>query len=121
MSDIRIRDEHSVGTIPGRFPNGLRIAHVRTRGETFVVLSYPLEPKRNRVPLAKLTAAERQVVDRVIEGRTRGDIARGRGSSARTVSKLLERAYRKLGVRSRGELAARLPLVDTVEGLRGLR
>lgn len=55
-----------------------------------------------------LTAAERAVVALAIEGHGNQAIARARGVSLHTVANQLAAAYRKLGVRSRVELAARL-------------
>ena len=45
---------------------------------------------------------------RVLGGQTNAEISRARGTSPRTVSKQLDSVYRKLGVHSRGELAARV-------------
>lgn len=53
-----------------------------------------------------LTTAEREVVDAALTGKSTALIAQERGSSPRTIANLLARAYRKLGVRSRFELAA---------------
>jgi DNA-binding CsgD family transcriptional regulator len=55
-----------------------------------------------------LTSAERAVVAAVLRGCSYAEIARERGSSPHTVGNLLANAFRKLGVRSRGELAAKL-------------
>jgi DNA-binding NarL/FixJ family response regulator len=55
----------------------------------------------------RLTQAERQVVAGVLSGRTNAAIARARRTSSRTVANQLAAIYRKLGVASRWELAAR--------------
>lgn len=55
-----------------------------------------------------LTSAERQVVTGVLNGRTNAAIATARRTSCRTVANQLAAIYRKLGVSSRWELAARL-------------
>lgn len=61
-----------------------------------------------RPSLERLTAAERTVVELAVEGLGNEAIARVRGVSLRTVANQLAAAYRKLGVGSRVELAARL-------------
>ncbi|HEX2869872.1 MAG TPA: LuxR C-terminal-related transcriptional regulator [Polyangiaceae bacterium] len=55
----------------------------------------------------RLTQAERQVVAGVLSGRTNAAIAKARRTSSRTVANQLACIYRKLGVASRWELAAR--------------
>lgn len=55
-----------------------------------------------------LTEAEWAVVQLAGTGLTNAAIAERRGTTARTVSKQLDSAYRKLGVSSRRELAVRL-------------
>jgi DNA-binding CsgD family transcriptional regulator len=54
-----------------------------------------------------LTATERQVADLVSAGRTNREVAEALFLSVHTVEANLRRIYRKLGVRSRTELAAR--------------
>jgi DNA-binding CsgD family transcriptional regulator len=72
-------------------------------GDGRVIFAHPL-PKAN-LP-ATLTPAEREVVLLALDGHGNAAIANERGCSARTAANLLARACRKLGVRSRGELAA---------------
>jgi DNA-binding CsgD family transcriptional regulator len=73
--------------------------------EELLIASYPLdEPQLPEV----LSPAEREVVAAAMRGCTNAQIARERGSSVRTVANLLGRAFRRLGVHSRAELAARL-------------
>jgi len=55
----------------------------------------------------RLTDAEREVVAGVLSGRSNAAIAIARRTSARTVANQLAAIYRKLGVSSRWELAAR--------------
>lgn len=55
-----------------------------------------------------LTTAERDVARAAIEGASDAAIARTRGTSARTVANQLRRIFEKLGVKSRGELRAKL-------------
>ena len=87
--------------------NGLRrkLAEVTIAGERLLVGAYPLVDERR---VANLTVAERDVVVHLIAGSTNRDIARRRGSSERTIANQLQSIFRKLGARSRGELAARL-------------
>jgi DNA-binding NarL/FixJ family response regulator len=55
-----------------------------------------------------LSSAERAVVAAALRGCSHAEIAYERGSSPRTVANLLAHAFRKLEVRSRAELAAKL-------------
>lgn len=64
---------------------------------------------------ARLTQAERQVVAGVLDGRTNAAIAMARRTSCRTVANQLAAIYRKLGVSSRWELAARIVRVSTAD------
>ena len=56
----------------------------------------------------ELTEAERRVAALVAEGRTNREVAAALFVTEHTVEGALTRAYRKLGIRSRAELAARL-------------
>lgn len=55
----------------------------------------------------ELTATERRVAELVAVGRRNDEVAAALGVGAKTVEAHLTRIYRKLGVRSRTELAAR--------------
>jgi DNA-binding CsgD family transcriptional regulator len=57
----------------------------------------------------RLTPQELQIALLVIQGRTNAEIGRAIFLSTRTVEFHLSRAYRKLGISSRTELAGRLP------------
>jgi DNA-binding CsgD family transcriptional regulator len=57
-------------------------------------------------PRAELSATEAQIVDLVIAGRSNKEVARSLHLSPKTVEWNLSKVYRKLGVRSRTELAA---------------
>ena len=66
-----------------------------------------------RIPMRRrsegaLTAAEERVADLVAQGRTNHEVAQALFVSEKTVEANLTRIYRKLGVRSRTALAARL-------------
>ena len=65
-------------------------------------------PLVDEEPLEPLTEAEREVALIALAGHTNDEIARRRGASARTVANQLHSVYRKLGVTTRAELAARL-------------
>lgn len=62
--------------------------------------------------LSALTPAERAVARALLDGLSDRNIARARGSSRHTISKHVAAIYRKLGVRSRLELASKLSLAD---------
>jgi DNA-binding NarL/FixJ family response regulator len=87
-------------------PSGLRAHRIAlANGGEVVLFTFPIsEPWRAGGPL---TAAERGVVRAVLTGCTNTEIARTRGTSARTVANQIASAFRKLGVASRGQLAAR--------------
>jgi DNA-binding CsgD family transcriptional regulator len=80
--------------------------HLSRVGDTIVVstAARPLPPG--------LSAAEREVVLALLAGRSNLEIARLRGTSAKTVGNQLHAIYRKLGVGSRSELAALLARTD---------
>jgi DNA-binding CsgD family transcriptional regulator len=65
-----------------------------------------VEPGR-RSPVA-LTATELRVAELAASGLTNREIAKAAFMSDKTVEAHLARAYRKLGIRSRAELGARL-------------
>jgi DNA-binding CsgD family transcriptional regulator len=69
-------------------------------------LERPTAPRRGD-PLRSLTEAERQIAELVALGLTNGQVACRLCFSAKTVEWRLTAIYRKLGVRSRTELAAR--------------
>jgi DNA-binding NarL/FixJ family response regulator len=65
----------------------------------------------------RLTRAERQIVAGVLNGRTNAAIALTRRTSCRTVANQLAGIYRKLGVSSRWELAARVGRAGTTSAV----
>jgi DNA-binding CsgD family transcriptional regulator len=91
--------------MPVRSPPGLRTLTLERGDQALLVVSYSLHEQA--LPEA-LSPAERDVVAAILRGRSNLEIARQRRSSVRTVANLVGRAFRKLGVRSRAELAARL-------------
>ena len=100
----------------GAPPLGLEAHLFESENESFVVLSYPLPAPQ--LP-ASLTKAERAVVELALQGLRTLEIAARRGVAQRTVSNLLQRAYRKLGVSSRAELAALVAELGPERGGRG--
>jgi len=86
-------------------PAQLRSERIRLGGAEYLILSHSL-PEWN-LP-SSLTPAERDVVRAILDGASRREVAQRRGTSPRTVSNLLAQAFRKLGVRSRMELAVKL-------------
>ena len=85
----------------------------------FEQLGAPLWAEKTRAELARiggrapargaLTASERRIAALVAEGRTNREVAAALFVTEHTVATALTRIYRKLGVRSRAELASRLP------------
>ena len=65
-------------------------------------------PGRRAGDQSELTDAERRIVEIVIGGKSNKEVAAALFLSVKTVEVTLTRVYRKLGVRSRTELAARL-------------
>lgn len=88
-------------------PNGFRrkLAETMLRGERLLVGTNPLANTRH---LAGLSDTERDIVALLITGSTNADIAQRRGSSEYTVANQVQTIFRKLSVRSRGELVAKL-------------
>lgn len=88
-------------------PSDLRCQILRLDGREVLVLSHALEDDPDA--LVGLTRAQRDVVALVVEGMSNAEIAVARGTAVATIAKLLEGAYRRLGVHSRAELVASLP------------
>lgn len=84
---------------------GVDVFDVRVGTEALVVISLPSNLGSS---VSRLTRAEREVASATIHGDSTAAIARMRGRSPRTIANQLASIYRKLGVSSRAELAARL-------------
>jgi len=99
-------------------PAGFLARRFLAGDDELVVASFPLPAPLRGPPGPALTAAEREVAAALIEGRSYADIARRRRRSVNTVAKQASSAFRKLGVSSRAELAARgiLPTRDQDDG-----
>jgi DNA-binding CsgD family transcriptional regulator len=80
-----------------------RVSALRTLGEKLYVLSFPVP--QFRYP-ANVTAAEKKIIQLLLDGLSTTQISRKRGTSQQTVSKQLASIYQKAGVRSRAELVA---------------
>jgi DNA-binding NarL/FixJ family response regulator len=84
-------------------PCGLMAALSQLGGREVLILSFPYE---STLELDALTPTEREVVLALLTGASNAEIARERGTAVVTVAKQIATALGKLGVRSRGELAA---------------
>jgi DNA-binding NarL/FixJ family response regulator len=89
---------------PPERPADLRASSLQIGASRYTLLSFH---RSSNIP-DELTPAERQVALAVLAGLSNADIARMRGSSPRTVANQLAALFRKLGVHSRAELAARV-------------
>lgn len=85
-------------------PRGLYVLRIDIGGMVLALLSYEVSPAAHLPPF---TDAERAVLSAVLEGKTNAQIAAERRTSARTVANQVAGLFRKLGVRSRAELAVR--------------
>jgi DNA-binding NarL/FixJ family response regulator len=92
-------------------PPDLRASRVVMEGAEMLILSFRLPPPE--LP-ASFTRAERLVACAILEGKSNEQIARERNTSVRTVANQVASVFRKLGVHSRGEVAAKLFRDDTV-------
>jgi DNA-binding NarL/FixJ family response regulator len=81
---------------------GARFATFSAEGGEFAVVAFPIASESPDV----LTSAERAVLAAILEGLRNDAIARRRRTSLRTVANQVASIFRKLGVRSRGELLA---------------
>ncbi len=88
-------------------PPDLVAREVEVGGERFALLEWPRSSAADAAPPG-LTRAEAAVAQLAAAGRSNAAIAAARGAAARTVANQLASAFRKLGVRSRAELCARL-------------
>jgi DNA-binding CsgD family transcriptional regulator len=82
-----------------------QLTEIAVAGERLLVGAYPLIDERW---IKDLTESERQVAAQILAGSTNADIASRRDVSEHTVANQVQAIFRKLEVRSRGELAVRL-------------
>ena len=87
--------------LPG-LPRDLAVSRVDDGDGAYLVFTY-----RGEAPPSRLAPAEREVVRALLAGDKNADIANRRGRAVRTVANQVASVFSKLGVRSRGELAAR--------------
>lgn len=92
-----------MGTVPSR----IETRRVQIGGVDLVVLSFPAAPAN--LP-ADLSAAEREVLRWLLQGETNAQVAARRQTAVRTAANQVASIFRKIGVTSRAELAARLCL-----------
>lgn len=90
--------------LPSTPPSDLRVVRFRHGDDEIAVLSYSHDSPT--LPSC-LSPAEREVVELALVGMTNEQIALQRGCSQRTIANQLASVFRKLGVRSRVELAVR--------------
>lgn len=80
------------------------VSRIRVGKRNYLVIAYALAPS----PSPELTSAEQRIVARLVRGDSYRMIAFARGVSTSTIANQAQSIYRKLGVHSREELAARL-------------
>ncbi len=83
-------------------PPGL-VAYELASGQLLFVHALPPAPQ-----LAQLARGEQEVLVLVLEGQSTASVAQARGTSPRTIANQIATIFRKLGVSSRAELAAKL-------------
>jgi len=95
---------------PGSQPEGIVVSWTRD-GEVYALLDLPADrsPREFFIERFGLSRAEALVVVLVLQGLDQAAVAVRRGVARSTVRNQLASAYAKLGVASRGELAARHP------------
>lgn len=100
--------------LAGPAPESLMIQGARGTLELRTLPANPGEPRllelreRRLSPVGRLTAREREVLDRVAQGASNQDIAMELRVSRRTIEHHLQAVYRKLGVSRRTAAVARL-------------
>ncbi len=85
-------------------PEDLSATELDVGGETFVLFEW----SSASWVLEGLTEAERDVVTGILRGESNAAVAKRRGTHTRTVANQVAGIFRKLGVRSRSELVARV-------------
>ena len=84
-------------------PQGLTAAYFVLGSERLSVVSYPVEA--DAADLRPLTPALRDVLERLLLGRSNEQIARARDTATRTVANQVSKLLRIFGVASRTDLA----------------
>lgn len=88
-------------------PGAIETRCVQIGGVELLVLSFSAAPAT--LP-ADLSAAEREVLRWLLQGDTNAQVAARRQTAVRTAANQVASIFRKIGVTSRAELAARLCL-----------
>jgi len=105
LRKLGLRSRAELSALFAAFDGGLEAREWRLGGHELRVASCALPSPQ---ALGALSRAEREVAGLVSHGYSDAQIAVERGASARTVENQLHGIYRKLGIHSRTELAARL-------------
>ena len=105
----RTSHTHLAGALSGFESLGAAAWAARARSELTALGDRPVARPHDRDPLARLTPQERQVVLLAAAGLSNRDIAARLFLSPRTIGYHLYRAYPKLGVTKRTELANLAP------------
>ena len=92
---------------PEEAPKNLRVEYSGD-GQTVAILSFDVDDGDKTT---ELTSAEREVALLALAGKSNNEIAEARHCSVRTVANQLQSVFRKLGIRSRAELAAKASLL----------
>ncbi len=92
---------------PTATPKNLRVEYSGD-GQTVAILSFDVDDADKT---GELTSAEREVALLALAGKSNNEIAEARHCSVRTVANQLQSVFRKLGIRSRAELAAKVSLI----------
>jgi DNA-binding NarL/FixJ family response regulator len=88
-------------------PRGLSAEAIELDGENLIVFSWSDTPEVSQSPPETLSAAELDVLKRIVRGDTNAQIARARKSAVRTVANQVASLLRKTGAASRYELIQR--------------
>lgn len=94
--------------LQSRPPAGLGVERLVVDGEELLVFSW----SEKASAIAGLTAAEREVLARVVRGESNAAIAKARKTSERTVANQVASLLRKTGARSRFDLIRRYAGVE---------
>jgi DNA-binding NarL/FixJ family response regulator len=87
-----------------RAPASLRVRTVELEGERYAVFEWPMAACEG---WCALSPAELEIAEMLREGLSDREIAQRRGRPRSTITKQVASVFRKLGVQSRRELAAR--------------
>ena len=94
----------SVGVYYSSTPRVPRVRNVRSDDAHGLNMETKTMALEKNVPAYPLTAREREIALRAMQGQSSAEIAKQLSISVRTVDKHLQNIYRKLNIRSRSEL-----------------